>query len=61
MFPLVHVCIVQRFGDENDWNRALSGKSMKLGIQHLYHVNMCKFRYSVIAHVSLRGCGTNFQ
>ena len=41
-------------------NRALCGKSMKLGT-HLYHVSICKFSYSAITDLTLRGRGSYFQ
>ena len=57
---------VQRIEDKNVGNRALWGRSVKLGthetwytsISCLYHACICKFSYSAIADSTLRRCGS---
>ena len=60
LHPWKSCMLVQRIKDKNLWNRALCGKSMKLGM-HLYYVSICKFSYSAIADLTLKGRGSHLK
>ena len=52
--------LVQRIAVDNGRNRALCGKSMKLGTQ-VYHPKTLKLRTSAVADLALRGRGNDFH
>ena len=52
--------IVQQIAVDDRRNRALCGKSMKLGTQ-VYHPKTLKLRTSAVADLALRGRGSDFH